>query len=351
MPLRCLVEHLEGRRERRHLARTFLRTKGKVRHVDGANEDDVPHGENGPPTYAGLPLERYLPLLEMPNPVHRLWSGGRWNKLQLAHGCYWHRCRFCDVGLDYIRRYDPASAEQVLAWIEAACAETGQTGFHFVDEAAPPALLRGMSRLLLDRQTAITWWTNIRFDRAFTPTLCRLMARAGCVAVTGGLETPTDRLLALMDKGTTLARATQVMNAFADAGILVHAYLMYGFPTQTEAEVLAGLEQVRQLFASGCLHSAYWHRFALTVHSPLVHAVDQLGIRLLPRPRPTFADNELPYEDLSGTDFSRLGRGLRHATYNYMLGLGLDRDVHEWFEPAPRPARRPRGIPKQTYGN
>jgi hypothetical protein len=339
LPLRCLIEHLAGRRERRHLARTFLRTKGKVQYVDGAHEADLPHGESGPPTYAGLPLDSYLPLLEMPNPMHRLWSGGRWNKLQLAHGCHWHRCRFCDTGLDYIRRHDPASAEQVVDWIESVRAETGQSGFHFVDEAAPPSLLRRMSELLIERQTTITWWTNIRFDRTFTPDLCRLLARAGCVAVTGGLETPVDRLLALMDKGTTVARAAQAMAAFADAGILVHAYLMYGFPTQTEAEVVDGLEQVRQLFADGRLHSAYWHRFALTVHSPLAQAADELGIRLPPRPLPTFADNELPYDDLSGVDFARLGRGLRHATYNYMLGLGLDRDVHDWFDPAPAPRR------------
>ncbi|MDX9982111.1 MAG: radical SAM protein [Lentisphaeria bacterium] len=341
MPLRCLIEHLDGRRKRRHLARTFLRAKGKVQYVNGAPEEDLPHGESGPPTYAGLALDRYLPLLEMPNPMHRLWSGSRWNKLQLAHGCHWRRCRFCDTTLDYIRRHDPASAEQVVDWIESVQAETGQTGFHFVDEAAPPSLLRHMSQRLLERHTSITWWTNIRFERAFTPELCRLLAQAGCVAVTGGLETPVDRLLALMDKGTTVARAAQAMAAFADAGILVHAYLMYGFPTQTEAEVVDGLEQVRRLFADGCLHSAYWHRFALTVHSPLAQATDELGIRLPPRPQPTFASNELPYEDLAGVDFTRLGRALRHATYNYMLGLGLDRDVHDWFAP-PSPRRKPR---------
>jgi hypothetical protein len=38
----------------------------------------------------------------MLNPMHRLWSDGRWNKLTVAHGCYWKKCSFCDVGLDYI---------------------------------------------------------------------------------------------------------------------------------------------------------------------------------------------------------------------------------------------------------
>lgn len=332
MPLRCLLEHLAGTRPRRLLARTFLRTKGQVRFENEAPEKDLPHGESGPPIHTGLPLNRYFSLLEMPNPMHRIWADGRWNKLQLAHGCYWHRCRFCDVGLDYIQRYDPASAEQVVEWIEAVCAETGQTGFHFTDEAAPPALLRDLSQLLLERELTITWWTNLRFERAFTPELCRLMARAGCVAVTGGLETPVDRLLKLMDKGLTVAQAARVMANLADAGILVHAYLMYGFPTQTKDEVIAGLEAVRQLFADGCLHSAYWHRFALTVHSPLVPQAKALGLRISPRPPPTFAHNELPYEEAVGLVDLHLAEGLVRATYNYMLGLGLDREVHEWFE-------------------
>jgi len=332
LPLRCLIEHLAGKRPRHKLARTFLRHQGRVQFINGAGELDQSHRESGPPVYAGLPLDRYFSLLEMPNPMLRLWSDGRWNRLQLAHGCYWHRCRFCDTGLDHIRRYDPAPAERVISWIEAMVAETGQTGFHFTDEAAPPSLLRELSRRLIARRLAITWWTNIRFDRAFTPELCRLLARAGCVAVTGGLEAPVDRLLRLMDKGFTVAQASRVMTNLAGAGIMVHAYLMYGLPTQTEEETVAGLERVRRLFAAGCLHSAFWHRFALTAHSPFARDDATPGLRLRRRRKPTFAENELRYCEDAGRDDSRLGRGLVTATYNYMLGVGLDREVRTWFD-------------------
>jgi len=242
------------------------------------------HRDRPAPDFAPLVAHGYLAMAESPNPMHRLWSERRWLKLALAHGCYWHRCTFCDTCLDTIGRFDPADAKTVVDWMESAMAQTGQRSFHFVDEAAPPPLLAAVARRILDRGLEVEWWTNIRFERHFTPALADLLARSGCLAVTGGLECATDRLLALLRKGFDLTQATRVMAAFARAGVLVHAYLMYGYPTQTAQETVDALELVRQLFAAGFLDSAYWHRFALTVHSPAFRAADQLGIRILKTP-------------------------------------------------------------------
>ena len=268
--------------------------------------------------------------------MHRLWSDGRWNKLTVAHGCYWKKCTFCDVTLDYIGRYDPLSADQLVDRIVALVAETGQTGFHFVDEAAPPAVLRALAERLIARGVTITWWGNIRFEKTFTPTLAALLARSGCVAVSGGLEVASDRLLALMKKGVTVAQVARVARAFTDAGVMVHAYLMYGFPTETEQETVDALERVRQLFEEGCIQSAFWHRFAATAHSgPIGLRPDLLRHPDLPLSPPArghlFARNELPFEDPVGCDHERLGRGLRKAVYNYMHGIGLEADVRTWF--------------------
>src|SRR5205085_6120304 len=133
---------------------------------------------------------------------------------------------------------------------------------------------------------------NIRFEKTFTPELAKLLARAGCVAVSGGLEVASDRLLARMQKGVTVAQVARVTRAFTDAGIMVHAYLMYGFPTETEQETVDALERVRQLFAAGCLQSAFWHRFAATAHSPIGLAPQRFGIQLRRAPKATFARND-----------------------------------------------------------
>ncbi|MES1209913.1 MAG: radical SAM protein, partial [Pseudomonadota bacterium] len=352
-PLLNLIRHLRG--DPVPLHRTFVREGEQadarvVLKLDPAAAE-VSHTEAGTPTYAGLPLHQYVSLFEMLNPVHRLWADGRWNKLTVARGCYWKKCTFCDVSLPYIGRYETASADLIVDRIVAMVAETGQTGFHFVDEAAPPAMLRAIAERLIARQVVISWWGNIRFEKTFTPALARLLARAGCIALTGGLEVASDRLLALMQKGVTVAQVARVTRAFTDAGILVHAYLMYGFPTETEQETIDALERVRQLFAEGCIQSAFWHRFAATAWSPIGAQPERYGIRLL-RPASTFARNEVPFEDPVGTDHDRLGQGLRKALYNYMHGIGLELDVRTWFAPARGRRRVPRpAVPPDLIAN
>ena len=335
-PLLALLEHLAGRRSASRLVRTFVREGAAVRYVNLV-EPDVPFDEVGTPTWDGLPLSRYLSLLDMLNPMHRLWSDGRWNKLTVAHGCYWKKCSFCDVGLDYISRYDAASAETLVDRIEAIVAETGQTGFHFVDEAAPPKSLKALATELQRRRVSISWWGNIRFEKSFTPDLCRQLADSGCIAISGGLEVASDRLLALMKKGVSVDQVARVTKGFSDAGILVHAYLMYGFPTQTEQDTVDALEYVRQLFAEGCIQSGFFHRFACTVHSPVGVQPERYGVTLQPVPHLGFAKNDVAFTDPTGTDHDALGVGLKKALYNYMHGIGLDEDVRRWFDrPVPK---------------
>ena len=342
-PLLALIEHLLD--PGKPLLRTMVREAGRVVLRSDERLHDVPMRDAGTPTYTGLPLDRYLSLVEMLNPMHRLWSAGRWNKLTVAHGCYWKKCSFCDVTLDYIANYDPATADLLVDRIEALIAETGQTSFHFVDEAAPPAGLRGLAERLLERKVVVSWWGNIRFEKTFTPTLCSLLARSGCVAVSGGLEVASDRLLAKMKKGVTVEQVARVTRAFTDAGVMVHAYLMYGFPTETEQETIDALERVRQLFAEGCLQSAFWHRFAATAHSPIGRQPELFGIRLRPEPEVTFARNDLAFDDPTGVDHDFLGAGLRRALYNFMHGMGLEEDVRTWFK---APGKRKASVPRAT---
>jgi len=331
-PLLALIEHLQGKRSRQRLVRSFVREAetGQVRYVNFV-EPDIAFAEVGTPTWDGLPLGRYLSLLDMLNPMNRLWSDGRWNKLTVAHGCYWKKCSFCDVSLDYISRYEGASAATLVDRIEAIVRETGQTGFHFVDEAAPPKALKALAHELIERGLSISWWGNIRFEKSFTPELCQLLADSGCIAISGGLEVASDRLLQLMKKGVSVEQVARVTRAFTDAGILVHAYLMYGFPTQTVQDTVDALEYVRQLFEQGCIQSGFFHRFACTVHSPVGQHPEDYGVTLQPLPPGNFAKNDIGFVDPTGVDHDELGVALKKAIYNFMHGIGLEQDVRRWF--------------------
>ncbi|TAL10647.1 MAG: radical SAM protein [Nitrospirae bacterium] len=337
-PLLCLLEHLAGKRDEAELRRTFLRSQGKVVWRDGARDPEFGMADLGTPTYAGLPLDRYLSVLDTLNPMHRLWSDGHWNKLTVAHGCYWKQCTFCDVGLDYIGRYEAAPSGILADRIEALIAETGRRGFHFVDEAAPPVGLKELALTLLERGVTISWWGNIRFESAFTPDLCRLLAASGCIAVSAGLEAASDRLLEAMKKGITVGRTARVAAAFRGAGIMVHAYLMYGLPGETVAETVDSLERVRQLFVQDLIQSAFWHRFVATAHSPIGLDPAAHGIRITGPAFGGFAENDLTHDDPLGEAPESLGEGLRKALYHYMEGESLAADVRSWFaRPVPKP--------------
>lgn len=338
LPVKLLLEHLDGKRSKFELKRTFVCTKnsgdtaGVVSYVNGATEKDIPQRETGTPDYSDLPLKNYLSVLEIANPMHRLWSDGRWNKLTLAHGCYWGKCSFCDVSLDYIGRYEPINATIICDRIQTIINQTGETGFHFVDEAAPPALMRDLAIEIMRRNMTISWWTNIRFEKRFTPDLCKLLKASGCIAVSGGLEVASDRLLELMQKGVSVAQVARVADAFTAAGIMVHAYLMYGFPTQTAKETIDSMEIVRQLFEAGVIQSGFWHQFAMTAHSPVGLEPQKYKVIRTGPEFGGFADNDLYHSDPTGANHELFSDGLKKSLFNYMHGIGLDYPLSEWFD-------------------
>lgn len=332
-PFLFLLEHLEDKRSETELLRTWFLSAGSIKKSSSVQKDFSFKNLNGP-TFDGLSLERYIPMLEMPNPMHRMWSDFRWNKMIMAHGCYWKKCTFCDVTLDYINRYEPMKSTTLVEQMKRIVEETKQTGFHFVDEAAPPALVKSMSEELIRQNVKISWWGNLRFDKSFEQ-IAEVMADSGCVAVTGGLEVASPRILKMIDKGTTVEQVARVTKAFSRHGIYVHAYLMYGFPTQTIEETVDSLEVVRQLFLNDCIHSAYWHRFMCTAHSPVGLNPEKYNIELLPIETPStglFAKNTVDYVDKTRPDLDMLGDALRKAVYNYMHGIGLEEDVRAWFD-------------------
>ena len=331
LPIELIVENIESGTNT-EFKRTFLLENGKVVYKNNSLRHDYKQSQVGTPDYADLLLDQYISVIEIVNPMHRMWSDGRWNKLTMAHGCYWGKCTFCDISLDYIKVYEPIAAGVLCDRMEEMIAQTGQTGFHFVDEAAPPALMRELALEILRRKLAVTWWTNIRFEKSFTKDLCLLLKASGCIAVSGGLEVASDRLLQLIDKGVTVEQVAKVTRNFTEAGVMVHAYLMYGYPSQTVQETVDSLEMVRQLFEAGVLQSGFWHQFAMTAHSPVGMYPEQFGVTKNTDIVGAFANNDLTYTDSTGIDHEQFSFGLKKSLFNFMHGICLDYDLQDWFD-------------------
>jgi len=311
--------------------RTFLLENNEVVYINNTTKPDYKQSEVGTPDYSDLFLDKYISVIEIANPMHSLWSDGRWNKLTMAHGCYWGKCTFCDISLDYIKLYEPIAAKMLVDRIEELIAQTGENGFHFVDEAAPPALMREVALEIIKRKLVVTWWTNIRFEKSFTADLCVLLKESGCIAVSGGLEVASDRLLELIKKGVTVEQVAQVTRNFTECGIIVHAYLMYGYPTQTVQETIDSLEMVRQLFELGILQSGFWHQFAMTAHSPVGMFPEEFGVTP-EQNKITFANNDINFKDKTGINHDKFSFGLKKSLFNYMHGICFDYPLQDWFD-------------------
>lgn len=330
LPLELLYENLD-KSENLEFKRTFLIEKEEVVYKNTSTKPDYKQAQVGTPDYSDLQLDQYISVIEIANPMHSLWSDGRWNKLTMAHGCYWGKCTFCDISLDYIKIYEPISAKILVDRMEELIATTGETGFHFVDEAAPPALMREVALEILRRNLVVTWWTNIRFEKSFTKDLCFLLKLSGCVAVSGGLEVASDRLLKLIDKGISVEQVAQVTRNFTEAGVMIHAYLMYGYPTQTVQETVDSLEMVRQLFEMGILQSGFWHQFAMTAHSPVGLNPEEFGVTPI-KQEILFANNDIDFTDRTGIDHSKFSFGLKKSLFNYMHGINFEIPLQDWFD-------------------
>ena len=332
LPVELIYNSIINAGELNLYKRTFLLENGIVTYKNDTLRRDYKQAEVGTPDYSDLELDKYISVIEIVNPMHRMWSDGRWNKLTMAHGCYWGKCTFCDISLDYIKVYEPVAAKLIVDRIEELIEKTGQNGFHFVDEAAPPALMREVALEILRRNITVSWWTNVRFEKSFTGNLCLLLKASGCIAISGGLEVASDRLLQLIDKGVSVEQVAQVTRNFTEAGILVHAYLMYGYPTQTIQETVDSLEMVRQLFAAGVLQSGFWHQFAMTAHSPVGMYPERFGVVKETETIGRFANNDINYIDKTGIDHDKFSFGLKKSLFNFMHGICLDYKLQDWFD-------------------
>lgn len=293
------------------------------------------------PDFSDIDFSLYPRLADDVNPMHRLWSDGAWLKAYLAHGCYWHRCAFCDTTLDYVCQYRMTDIKNLHKGLLEQGKKTGVYGVHFVDEASPPVALEQFALAnseLPPTEKRLTFWGNIRFEKTFTRDLADLLSFAGLTGVSGGIEIATGEGLTSVNKGTDMEHLVAACAAFKEAGILVHGYMIYGFWEETPQILIDSMETLRQLFQGGLLDSAFWHKFVLTRHST-VFAEWEKGLHpqlkpILPKVKP-FAENDLRFEGEEKSE--KYGPSLQVALDAWMHGEGFKKKVEQWFDfPMPK---------------
>src|SRR5574344_333875 len=300
------------------------------------------------PDYSDIDFSLYPKMIDDTNPMHRLWNDGAWMKIYLAHGCYWHRCAFCDTTLDYVRCYKKTNISELYKGLLAQAESKRIYGVHFVDEAAPPIALVQFAKENLLHNKKLSFWGNIRFEKTFTRDVADFLAAGGLIGVSGGIEIATANGLDSVNKGIKLESIVAACCAFKEAGILVHAYMIYGYWSDTVQDIIDNMETLRQFFEAGLLDSAFWHKFVLTRHSTVYQKwLDYQAKELTPKEieqyedpisklhpvepkkHSFFARNNIHFEGEDKTD--EFNEPLNQALDDWMHGKNLSVPIKHYF--------------------
>ena len=287
------------------------------------------------PDYSDIDFSPYLRVCDDKNPMHRLWTDGTWIKAYLAHGCYWHKCAFCDTKLDYVCSYKPVNVEALYEGLKTTAESKNIYGIHFVDEALPAASLKKFALLNARDGNPLYYWGNVRFEKSFSKDLAVFLSYCGFGGVSAGLEVATGTGLKNINKGTDIDSIVSACAAFKEAGILVHAYMIYGFWYDTPQSIIDSMETLRQFFAAGLLDSAFWHKFVLTRNSSVY---DSLKDRVKENKQSkALAKNNVHFE--GEEKYEKYGLPLESALDAWMHGDKLEMKVQKWFDfPMPSPS-------------
>lgn len=287
------------------------------------------------PDFSDIDFSRYPRVCDDKNPMHRIWNDGAWVKAYLAHGCYWHKCAFCDTQLDYVCGYKTVDIEPLYNGLLKNAREKKAYGVHFVDEALPPVALKKFCLLNARNGNPLYFWGNVRFEKAFTKDLAAFLSYCGFGGASAGLEVATGEGLKSINKGTDIESIVGACAAFKEAGILVHAYMIYGFWHDTPQSIINSMETLRQFFEAGLLDSSFWHKFMLTRNSQVYYEWSQgkhpelIPIEPKKNNNSIFADNNLHFK--GENDYSKFGNSLDTALNSWMHGDKLDMKVQKWF--------------------
>ncbi len=220
-PLLALIQAMEASSDLKTVPSLLFINGDKVQTnplCDYLDMSDLPT-----PDYQGLPLKLYL------SPSITLSLGS-------SRGCYWGNCAFCDRGTISGIKYKKRQATKVVDDLEYLSKTYGTQYFTFTDEAISPGSLEEISDEILKRNLRLLLAADVRFDKNFTPELCKKISKAGFIHLRFGLESASDRVLAHMRKGINKKTVTEVLKNFSNSGVCTHLYTFFGYPSESKAE-------------------------------------------------------------------------------------------------------------------
>jgi radical SAM superfamily enzyme YgiQ (UPF0313 family) len=144
-------------------------------------------------------------------------------------GCYYQKCRFCPERAES-NKFEAMKAEEVFNRLNLLINNVKPDLIHFIDNAISPKLLSKMSANI-----NIPWYGFVRITKELEDEdFCKKLKSSGCVMLQLGIESGSDKVLADMEKGTTVNSISKVLTNLKKVGIGVYAYFLFGTVTENE---------------------------------------------------------------------------------------------------------------------
>ena len=267
---RPLVAILSGEAERHPVPGVIHRHGGKLRGSPPRFENDLDAIDG--PDFSDLDLGGYY----SPEPVVPVMT---------SRGCYWRRCSFCThyraVGDTYQLRSIPAVVAELARHVAA-----GVKHFALMDDIISPARFSQLAQAIIDAGLDIRYYGMAKPVKQFDREALALIRRSGCRFVLWGLESGCQRVLDLMDKGTTVADIEQVLDVAAEVGIRNHVFVICGFPSETREEFQTTVDLLARHRAS--IVRVHKTKFVLERDTPIFDHPERFSItRYWPSTNPT----------------------------------------------------------------
>lgn len=223
---------------------------GEVEASFGTFCEHVLGGSEPPADLPGLvsegrtnPAEPVANLDDLPFPLRPLLSHGGWH--HVAHGGFAtilasrgcpYDCAFCH----HERKMRCRSPENIVAEMEQVQQDHGCIRFEFVDEVftVHRAWVAGICELLRRRLPKITWTCETRVNLVDRE-LLQEMAASGCTGVAFGIESASNRVLAMLSKRQRVEQCERALRLSEEVGIEPGGFLMLGLPGEAQEDIRA----------------------------------------------------------------------------------------------------------------
>ncbi|MFE3973471.1 MULTISPECIES: B12-binding domain-containing radical SAM protein [unclassified Peribacillus] len=180
-----------------------------------------------PPDFSDLPYKNYLD-----EEVHM--------SLITCVGCYWGRCTFCSYGNRSRKEksYQQKTARQVANECEDIINNYGVNRINFIDENTNLRLVVNAVKILKSRGYEIKFSTRNRLEDVLLDAgFCSELSNLGCILMSVGYETNSQRILDSLDKGVQSSNYQQIIDNLHNANITLRMSIIGGLPGETEDEI------------------------------------------------------------------------------------------------------------------